>query len=1041
MEILGMVLSETLIYVIDAVALREEMLDTKMRAFGWACTFSRNGAEKRDCLLRTLLQLLEDQRNAEDVETNWDPITFYVILAIGILAALFTVITIVQAAIAACKGRRKTNRVAIGDWSAKRKRKWSWHELNLQYTAHTPLILIDRLVEALKEMEDKPCSANTAEDDKDPVTHQSRSTATWVNFLRDVGLSKVISPSKFTELEPVLADNLPDGVVAPAYGQVGAIVGITLALGAQMHIQETGAGLKYPLIIGDRFQFEFVSYPILGMIGTYSRYGPEAVFRRTLSKGGLGMALTNMNYGRGVLEFATTAHFDEFERGTFDLLKDGDRLRIRQLLVQDRQHSTVVDRYVPRLKAIADDYIPLISLFWAATPKFLPSLFPRTTLCMNFPFTIIALNGGFWSRVNLQEFSRTKMTTWPDSVDTPRWNRFEWNGFHAMLGHEEHFDESGDESFKIKRRVQRLKTILQSSPAILERAKARMKDAQAEKEAFLEKIAATEAAHLEELESTKAQGRTDNTEEILIANTVAETDEASPENDKLSYENRTLAVRRLAEVRRAQTEARLEIRHARAEADITRIEAETAEARAEDQQINLDVLMLRMAHYERQITQNGNSDTSHPLIDDYNGLRANLEADENAVDGNHAMLHNPAKLLEWFFISSPQNQKTIRSTILEQMNTADKWLRSGHIRKGLVDHRRAVLCNTTMALIQAEKKTGKSTLGSSVQPEPEPNEEVSSRHLNTLKYLHGVRQSYGADRETRQAIRTLESFSNRLTRKDEIQPDEIRALLRSQLDSIQLLESRALRIHGEIPHLLGSTISEDHDYENLHRLLERLGEVADRHLEKKDEPFLWNNVVPSIDDLRMERQIENLGEQQMKERMKERMEEQMEQMDIDDVITYRCLLMALLFQTAQDSSEISEMGSSGNKMVNMGKIQHPAGPDFLFSSGHVVPRTPSGLSPASDSRAAHCPSGETLGLFRGKPRTRTTSTAVALGRERWKESGSEAEVVGPAIPTLGGHALADATIDFSDSTMNFTWDVDPLEAEETCDWVEMRAAS
>ncbi|KAF6821759.1 hypothetical protein CPLU01_12421 [Colletotrichum plurivorum] len=176
-----------------------------------------------------------------------------------------------------------------------------------------------------------------------------------------------------------------------------------------------------------------------------------------------------------------------------------------------------------------------------------------------------------------------------------------------------------------------------------------------------------------------------------------------------------------------------------------------------------------------------------------------------------------------------------------------------------------------------------------------------------------------------------------------------------------------------------------------------------------------------------------------------------------------------------------------------------SGPDFPSSSDHEVsskstispspaphisgwlPRTPFGLSPASESRVAHCPSGETLGVFRGKPRTRTTwveqqnsesvaristwefespvcwlgawppstaliykrrrSTAVALRRERWKESGSEAEAVGPAIVTLGGHALADAMFDFCDSTMNFTWDVDPLEAEETCDWVEMRAAS
>ncbi|KAF6830774.1 hypothetical protein CMUS01_07618 [Colletotrichum musicola] len=146
----------------------------------------------------------------------------------------------------------------------------------------------------------------------------------------------------------------------------------------------------------------------------------------------------------------------------------------------------------------------------------------------------------------------------------------------------------------------------------------------------------------------------------------------------------------------------------------------------------------------------------------------------------------------------------------------------------------------------------------------------------------------------------------------------------------------------------------------------------------------------------------------------------------------------------------------------MGKIQ--PGPDFMFSSGHEasskssispssaphisgwLPRTPSGLSPASESRQRTALRAKRWGVPRQAADEDDVGGTTNLEKrcadiDMGKESGSEAEVVGPAIPTLGGHALADAMDDFCDSTMNFTWDVDPLGAEETCDWVEMRAAS
>ncbi|KAF6808732.1 hypothetical protein CPLU01_15620 [Colletotrichum plurivorum] len=252
-----------------------------------------------------------------------------------------------------------------------------------------------------------------------------------------------------------------------------------------------------------------------------------------------------------------------------------------------------------------------------------------------------------------------------------------------------------------------------------------------------------------------------------------------------------------------------------------------------------------MEQYKRQITQKEDPDTNDSFIDDYKSLDASLEADENAVDGHCVVLHmcikllrNPAELPGWFFSVSPYDQKVIRLTILEQMNTADTWLTSGHMQEGTVDHRRAVLCNTTMALIQAEKATEKSSpapsgpSNDSTKPERahtgEEDDYISQRHLDTLQYIQAARESYGVDEKTGKAIRTLENFSrssHSTTDKRELQPNEISALQRSLLDSIKLLESRALEIHSKIPHLVGGTIFKDCDYENLHRLWKDLARL------------------------------------------------------------------------------------------------------------------------------------------------------------------------------------------------------------------------
>ncbi|KAK7421872.1 hypothetical protein QQZ08_009750 [Neonectria magnoliae] len=204
-------------------------------------------------LLRSLLLAVQNQANEESSQFDWDPITFGFTVPIAILATLFALLTIFQAIAAAGKGRRRSNHLAIGTWSARTTRKWSWHEMSFQFTARTPVLRADII-----PMHPRP-----------PFiwTHNPFS-ATWIGFLDQIGLgqSVVIEDS----LRETAADYLPDDLLAvPAYSEVGFIVASLAAAGASWKV---GAESLYPVITGHDFQFDFRQHPNLGTVGAYSKY-------------------------------------------------------------------------------------------------------------------------------------------------------------------------------------------------------------------------------------------------------------------------------------------------------------------------------------------------------------------------------------------------------------------------------------------------------------------------------------------------------------------------------------------------------------------------------------------------------------------------------------------------------------------------------------------------------------------------------------------------------------------------------------------------
>ena len=107
-----------------------------------------------DCLLRRLIELIQDYNNSENAQFNWDPIAFAFTAPIGTLATVLTLLAVFQAFLAAGTGRRKADRRAIGIWSSKTEKRWNWRNLNRLSYAKTPILRATTLSETLKHMEE-----------------------------------------------------------------------------------------------------------------------------------------------------------------------------------------------------------------------------------------------------------------------------------------------------------------------------------------------------------------------------------------------------------------------------------------------------------------------------------------------------------------------------------------------------------------------------------------------------------------------------------------------------------------------------------------------------------------------------------------------------------------------------------------------------------------------------------------------------------------------------------------------------------------------
>ncbi|KAK2596443.1 hypothetical protein N8I77_013333 [Diaporthe amygdali] len=311
-----------------------------------------------DCLLRALLQLLKEYREADNAEIDWDPINFAFTVLIGLIAILFALATILQAIFAAGKGRRRTNRLAIGKWSQKTTRKWDWSEMNFRFTASTP-ILREESLPAMPERSKTTFHVNDDEVDDEPADkdqsnhekgHPSASAA-WLEIFEEVGLHKLGVQAWASSTREVPADYLPDDLMAaPAYAQVGAVVAAAVTAGVQkLDVDQQ----NYPILLGRGFQIDFRQHPSLGVIGAYSRYDKGNKKARTLS---LEQLRSAMQYGRGIIDA---------DMMTMDLSTKAKRRQVIERWRWNQNTNSMLKRpsdiFLLELDAISEIHLPLIS--------------------------------------------------------------------------------------------------------------------------------------------------------------------------------------------------------------------------------------------------------------------------------------------------------------------------------------------------------------------------------------------------------------------------------------------------------------------------------------------------------------------------------------------------------------------------------------------------------------------------------------------------------------------------------------------------------
>lgn len=204
---------------------------------------------------------------------------------------------------------------------------------------------------------------------------------------------------------------------------------------------------QYPNLFGPDFQVDFRQHPGLGVVGAYSQYGGlsdkpgllplDLVARREQ------FASSVVKYGLGFL--------DEFRSDRKTTPQELMGVWISYNLRLLSPLSTPSFEYFSlKMNSVSEDHLPLLVGLLAGTPRYVPMVFPKSTLrtaCHDYLATF-ALNSWYFAHAPFHTswLPTTDVFRWFESFDVPNWEGFNWGYKLEMpIGGQDQLDKTRDD--------------------------------------------------------------------------------------------------------------------------------------------------------------------------------------------------------------------------------------------------------------------------------------------------------------------------------------------------------------------------------------------------------------------------------------------------------------------------------------------------------------------------------------------------------------------------------------------------------------------
>lgn len=220
-----------------------------------------------ECLLRAIL-------DTSATPSIWNPLSFSFTAPIGLLALVFSILTIYQGIVSAGQGRLKATRRTIGPWAAYTQYLPDWKGLRFRATAHVPVLTMSELSKAFEIAVKAVERAERPQYDPKRFAREEKKTsigalcvypATWVNLLELLNLHSL---HQHLRREVCSADYLPSELQAvPAYASVECLLFLSAAAGCDtLEIRD-----QYPQASGPTSHLAISIYPYLGPVALFQQ--------------------------------------------------------------------------------------------------------------------------------------------------------------------------------------------------------------------------------------------------------------------------------------------------------------------------------------------------------------------------------------------------------------------------------------------------------------------------------------------------------------------------------------------------------------------------------------------------------------------------------------------------------------------------------------------------------------------------------------------------------------------------------------------------